>query len=104
GTSFTRGSEQTYAAREVKARQTAAAGNLSAVGSNAQTWQEDSTVATPSIALNSDSGTAGDHITNDNQVNVTLAADVASWAYSLRSEERREGEGGSSFNLASDEN
>jgi hypothetical protein len=57
--------------------------NLSAEGSNAEPGQEDSTVPTPTIALNSDSGAAGDHITNDNQVKVTLAADVASWEYSL---------------------
>src|SRR4029078_1099033 len=103
GTSFNLVSDTTYAAGQVQVRQTDVAGNLSAAGSNAQQWQEDSTVAAPSVALNSDSGSnTSDHITNDNQVNVTLAADVASWEYSLDGGLNWTAGTGTSFNLVSD--
>src|SRR5439155_7948139 len=49
GTSFNMASDTTYAAGAIQVRQTDIAGNLSAAGSNAEQWQEDSTVATRSV-------------------------------------------------------
>src|ERR1019366_3891365 len=102
GTSFNMALNATYAAGQIQVQQTDIAGNISLVGSNAVQWQEDSTVPTPSIALNSDTGTAGDHITNDHQVNVTLATDVASWEYSLNGGTTSNGGVGTSFNMVAD--
>jgi hypothetical protein len=82
GTSFTL-AEATYAIGDIKVEQTDIAGNVSSAGTNATVVQYDHTVAAPTFALNSDTGSSAvDHITNDSQVNVTLATDVASWQYS----------------------
>ena len=80
GTSFSMASDTSYAIGDIQVRQTDAAGNTSAAASNAVAITEDSTVAAPSFALNSDTGSSNsDNITNDNVINVTLAGDVASW-------------------------
>ncbi|WP_305607344.1 Ig-like domain-containing protein, partial [Rhodoferax sp.] len=102
GTSFNLAADTTYAAGAIKVEQTDVAGNVSAAASNAAQWQEDSTVAAPTFALNSDTGIAADLITSDNVVNVTLAADVASWRYSLDGGTNWSAGTGTSFNLAAD--
>ncbi|MFZ4859316.1 MAG: DUF4347 domain-containing protein, partial [Desulfuromonadaceae bacterium] len=102
GTSFILTSDTTYLATAIQVRQTDLAGNVSTVASNAATWVEDSTVATPTFALNSDTGTAGDKITSDNVVTVTLASDLASWEYSLNGGSSWTTGSGVSFTMAAD--
>ncbi|MCS0810859.1 hypothetical protein NX774_23315, partial [Massilia agilis] len=72
-----------YAAGSVKVRYTDTAGNLSTAAGNAAAITIDNTVAAPALALAADTGTSNsDGLTKNTAVNVTLAADVASWEYS----------------------
>jgi hypothetical protein len=100
GTSFTL-AEGAYAANAVQVRQTDVAGNTSAAASNAAAITIDATVAAPSFALNADTGSNGsDGITNNGQVDVTLAADVATWEYSTDGGTNWTTGTGNSFTLA----
>ena len=98
GTSFNLADNATYAAGEIKVRQTDKAGNVSEVANNAVAITVDNAVSQPTFALNDDTGIPDDLITNNNVVNVTLAQDVASWEYSLKGGEWTKGTG-TSFNL-----
>lgn len=83
GTSFTL-AEGSHAIGTVQVRQTDLAGNASTVGSNAQAITVDTTLAAPAFALSSDTGaSATDGFTKIGVVNVTAAADAASWEYSV---------------------
>ncbi len=99
--------DHSYASGDIQVRQSDAAGNVSAAARNIVVWQEDSTApAAVILALNNDSGTPGDHITNDNVVNVTLASDAVSWEYRLNANSESELSHwmpgiGTSFNMAS---
>ena len=99
GTSFELGNNTTYATGAIQVRQTDIAGNTSSAASNTSTITTDMTVAVPSFALRTDSGTPGDGITNDATVDVTLAGDVASWQYSLNSGSTWNTGSGTSFEL-----
>jgi hypothetical protein len=100
GTSFTL-SEGSYAAGEVKVRQTDIAGNLSAAAANTAAITIDTTAAAPSLALASDSGaSASDGITSNGTVNVTLPLDAASWEYSIDSGAHWTAGSSTSFSLA----
>jgi GH24 family phage-related lysozyme (muramidase) len=101
GATFNMTADTTFAMGNIKVRQTDVAGNASAEGSNAQQWIEDSTVATPSIALNSDSGTAADFRTNDNVVNVTGLEAGGTWEYQLGAGAWTAG-AGATFNMTAD--
>ena len=57
-------------------------GTTQTVSVTIQGSNEDVTVPVPTLALSADTG-AADYITSNNVVNVSLAADVASWRYSL---------------------
>ena len=95
-------SNTSYAIGQIQVRQTDTAGNLSAAASNTVAITEDSTVAAPSFALNSDTGSSNsDNITNDNVINVTLAGDAASWEYSLNGGTTWTTGTGTSFSMAS---
>ena len=81
GTSFTL-SPGVYADGAVQVRQTDIAGNLS-VAASLGAITVDHTVAPPGVTLDADTGSSGsDGITNNGQVDVTLASDVASWQFS----------------------
>ena len=75
-----------YAAGEIQLRQTDAAGNVSAIASNAATIVVDNSApATPTFLLAADTGSSNnDNITQDATVVVTLASDAASWQYKLK--------------------
>ncbi|GAB3444088.1 DUF4214 domain-containing protein [Massilia solisilvae] len=93
--------DNSYASGAVKVRYTDTAGNLSAVAANAATITVDNTVAAPALALAADTGTSNsDGLTKNTAVNVTLAADVASWEYSTDSGAHWTSGSGTSFNLA----
>ena len=82
-TSFTLASNATFAAGAVQVRQTDAAGNVSAVASNAAAMTVDTLAAAPGMALATDSGSsATDGITNVGTVNVTGLEAGATWQYS----------------------
>jgi hypothetical protein len=99
GTTFTLG-EGSYGIGTVQVRQTDLAGNTSTVGSNTQAIKVDATVAAPTLALSSDTGTsATDGITKDGTVGVTLAGDVAGWEYSVDGGAHWTGGSGTSFTL-----
>ncbi|MBB98715.1 MAG: hypothetical protein CML67_04145 [Rhodobacteraceae bacterium] len=104
GTSFDLTDDTVFAAGDVQVRQTDAAGNTSAVGSNGVQWEEDSTPpAAPTISLNSDTGASGtDNITNDNQVNVAGLEAGATWEFSLNGGTTWNTGAGTSFNMTSD--
>jgi Bacterial Ig-like domain len=70
-------------AKSVQVRETDTAGNTSSA-STAYTFTLDTTVAAPSVALATDSGTsATDKITNTSTLNVTGLEAGATWQYSL---------------------
>ena len=99
GTSFTL-AEGSYGIGTVQVRQTDTAGNTSTAGANTQALKVDATVATPTIALASDTGTsATDGITTDGTVAVTLASDVAGWEYSVDGGAHWAAGSGTSFTL-----
>jgi hypothetical protein len=99
GTSFTL-AEGSYAIGTVQVRQADVAGNTSAAGSNTQAIRVDTTVAAPTFALSTDTGTsAADGITKDGTVGVTLAADVAGWEYSVDGGAHWTAGSGTSFTL-----
>ena len=92
GTSFNLADNATYAAGEIKVRQTDKAGNVSEVANNAVAITVDNAVSQPTFALNDDTGISKDDgITNNGVVKVTLASDVASWKYSV--------DGGTNWNV-----
>lgn len=72
-----------YAANQIQVKQVDAAGNSSAVTKLATALTVDETVALPSIALATDSDTAGDGITNVGTVTVTGLEAGATWQYSI---------------------
>ena len=76
--------EGTYGSNAVQVRQTDAAGNTSEAAANAGAITVDTTApSAPSFDLATDTGSSGtDNITNDGTINVTLAADAATWEYS----------------------
>ena len=99
GTSFTL-SPNVYAAGLVQVQQTDIAGNVSAVASLGAITV-DATVAAPGVALDADTGKSGsDGITNNGQVDVTLASDVASWQFSIDGGEHWTTGSGTSFTLS----
>ena len=71
----------TTGANTVYARQTDTAGNVSAA-SSALTFTLDTTVATPTLALSSNTGLTTDTITSAGGVNVTGLENGATWEYS----------------------
>ena len=101
GTSFTL-SPSVYAAGLVQVQQTDIAGNVSAVASLGAITV-DATVAAPGVALDADTGKSGsDGITNNGQVDVTLASDVASWQFSIDGGAHWTAGSGTSFTLSPD--
>jgi hypothetical protein len=70
-----------YAADQIQVKQVDAAGNSSAVTKLATALTVDETAAVPSIALATDTGTAGDGITTIGTVNVTGIEAGAKWQY-----------------------
>ncbi|MFL6635159.1 MAG: Ig-like domain-containing protein, partial [Massilia sp.] len=100
GTTFTL-AEGSHGIGTVQVRQTDTAGNLSAVQAGAQAITVDTTLAAPAFALSSDTGaSAGDGITQDGTVGVTLAGDVAGWDYSVDGGAHWTAGSGTSFTLA----
>ena len=84
--------EGQYAAGQVQVRVTDEAGNVSAATSVHTAAVEVDTSApsssspvAPAMALAADTGTAGDGLTSNAVINVTLAENTSSWAYSLNS-------------------
>ncbi len=76
--------EGSYGSNAIQVRQTDTAGNTSEAAANTSAITVDTTALAPSFSLASDSGSSGtDSITNDATINVTLAADAASWEYSI---------------------
>ncbi|HZW20313.1 DUF4347 domain-containing protein [Noviherbaspirillum sp.] len=89
-----------YSTGVVQVRQTDATGNISATVGNTSAITIDSSVAAPSLALASDTGSsAGDGITASGTVNVTLASDMAGWEYSTDSGGSWSAGSGTSFML-----
>ncbi|MCA1248527.1 Ig-like domain-containing protein, partial [Massilia sp. MS-15] len=81
GTSFTLAAGS-YAAGEVRVRQTDLAGNTSAASANTAAFEIDQTVAAPALALAHDTGSsASDGLSSDGTVTVSLAPDAAGWEY-----------------------
>ena len=85
GTTWTTGTGTTFkltgdGQKSVQVRQTDVAGNVSANGTLAFTL--DSTATAPTLQLATDSGKAGDNITNDGTVNVSGIEQNATWQYS----------------------
>jgi hypothetical protein len=72
-----------YAADQIQVRQVDLAGNSSAVTKLATALTVDETAAVPSIALATDTGTAGDGITTIETVNVTGLEAGAKWQYTI---------------------
>jgi hypothetical protein len=72
-----------YAADQIQVRQVDLAGNSSAVTKLATALTVDETAAVPSIALATDTGTAGDGITTIGTVNVTGLEAGAKWQYTI---------------------
>ncbi|MGO4893192.1 beta strand repeat-containing protein, partial [Flavobacterium sp. W21_SRS_FM6] len=101
GTSFELAADTAYAIADIQVKQTDVAGNASSATSNAAAITTDTTLAAPSLALATDTGSSNsDGITTDATVNVTLAADVASWQYSLNGGSTWTAGSGTSFELA----
>ena len=91
-----------YAANQIQVKQVDAAGNSSAVTKLATALTVDDTVALPAFALATDSGTAGDGVTNVATVNVTGIETGATWQYSLNGTDFVDGTG-TSFTLPTGE-
>jgi hypothetical protein len=72
-----------YAANQIQVKQVDAAGNSSAVTKLATALTVDENAAVPSIALATDSDTAGDGITNVGTVTVSGIEAGATWQYSI---------------------
>ncbi|PKF56781.1 hypothetical protein CW748_08570, partial [Alteromonadales bacterium alter-6D02] len=84
GTSFELANDTAYAAGAIRVRQTDVAGNLSGFATNDAAVTTDMTNDAVSFELATDSGQFNnDQLSNNNVINVTLAADVASWEYSV---------------------
>jgi len=75
-----------YAVDQIQVRQVDLAGNSSAVTKLATAITVDGTAAVPSIALATDTGTAGDGITTIGTVNVTGLEAGATWQYTIGGE------------------
>lgn len=99
GTSF-RLAEGTYDADAIMVRQTDKADNLATSVSNASAIKIDRTVAKPTFALTTDTGTAGDGITNKGSITVSGLEDGAVWQYSIDDGTNWVDGSGSSFKLA----
>ena len=85
----------------MQVRQTDISGNLS-VAASLGAVTVDHTVAAPGVKLDADTGSSSsDGVTNNGQVDVTLASDVASWQYSTDGGAHWTTGGGTSFTLAS---
>ena len=87
-----------YASNQIQVKQVDLAGNSSAVTKLATALTVDTTAVVPSIALATDSGAAGDGVTNVATVNVTGIETGAVWQYSLNGAEYVDGTG-TSFTL-----
>src|SRR5205823_1448637 len=99
GTSFTL-APGSYARSEERRVGTDIAGNVSST-TNLAAITVDQTVAAPSAALHAATGSsASDRITNNGQIDVTLASDVASWQYSTDGGGTWTTGSGTSFTLA----
>ena len=85
----------------VYARQTDAAGNVSAA-SSALTFTLDTTVETPTLALASDTGLTSDSITSAGAVNVTGLERGATWEYSTNAGTSWTAGTGTSLSLSGD--
>jgi len=100
GTSFTLVAGS-YAAGQVRVRQTDIAGNISAAAANATALDIDTSVDAPGFALADDSGaSASDGVTRDGAVDVSLASDVAGWEYSTNGGGSWQAGSGTSFTLS----
>ena len=100
GTSFAL-AEAAYASGKLVVEQTDTAGNVSTKTASTAVITIDKTVAAPSFALHTDSGTSSsDKITNVGTVDVTLASDVASWRYTSDGGTSWTTGSGTSFTLA----
>ncbi len=84
GTSFTLAAG-TYAANAVAVRQTDAAGNVSDLGKITTAITVDQTIATPTVALASDTGTDGDKITSSALLTLSTAASDVTRTYAVDS-------------------
>lgn len=101
GSSFNMADDTSYAAGQILVRQTDVAGNTSATGSNGMAWTEDSTIATPTIALQNDTGVSNsDGTTSDNEIDVSGLEAGATWEYSLDSGATWTAGTGTSFSMA----
>jgi hypothetical protein len=84
GSSFELSADTFYSIGTIQVRQTDTAGNTSTASNSTAITVDTTTLAAPSFALASDTGTSdSDGITNDATVTVTLDDDVASWEFSL---------------------
>jgi hypothetical protein len=99
GTSFTLAAG-TYSAGAIKVTQTDVAGNTSTNGTNAGAITIDTSAAAPSVALASDTGSSGDGITSNGQVNVSGLESGATWQYSTDGGTNWNAGTGTSFTLA----
>ncbi|MFC7050150.1 beta strand repeat-containing protein [Emcibacter nanhaiensis] len=81
GTSFTL-SEGTYANGDVQVRQTDVSGNLGAAANLGAATVDMTNPGALSLALNTDTGTPGDGITSNGQIDVAGLEAGASWEYS----------------------
>jgi len=99
GTSFTLAAGL-YDAGAIVVQQKDKAGNIATSGSNAASINIDKTVAKPTIALVSDTGTDGDGITNNGNINVSGLEDGATWQYSIDGGTKWVDGTGSTFKLA----
>ena len=88
-------------AKSVTVRQTDAAGNVS-VASSALAFTLDTTVATPTLTLATNSGNPADSITNIGTVNVAGLEAGATWQYSLNGGESFSAGTGTSVTLSGD--
>ena len=100
-TSFDLDVNTAYEAGSILVVQTDALGNDSAYATNTTQIYIDTEVEAPSIEINYTS-LSGALVTNDLEVQVTLADDVASWQYRFNADEEWQDGEGSSFTLSPD--
>ena len=107
GSSWTAGSGSSVTlsgdgSHDVIVQQSDVAGNVSAASANLHFVLDTAAPAAPSLALATDSGTAGDGITNSGTVDVTGIEAGASWQYSTDSGSSWTAGSGSSVTLSGD--
>ncbi|MCC4274098.1 beta strand repeat-containing protein [Marinomonas communis] len=100
-TSFTLDTNTAYEAGSIRVVQTDALGNESAYATNTTQIYIDTEVEAPLIEINYTSFSDA-LVTNDLEVQVTLADDVASWQYRFNADEEWQDGEGSSFLLSQD--